>query len=189
MTHENLGTRLKRAREAKGMTQSDVCDAIKIPKTQTLSAYERNVNNPPIEILKELSVLYGVSTDTLLFGAENIPQKVKTKFDYIKQLIDAVDNLGLDINSREDWQTHDTIFELQLSQSNLNWNWFNSFLPKWACLRQALEVGALSKENYDAAINQRLAEIGPQMLKEIDSLAETAFTLWNSTEILDDAPF
>ena len=55
MGNSEFGARLKKAREDAGKKQVEVCNIIGIPKVQTLSAYERGVNFPPIETLKKLA--------------------------------------------------------------------------------------------------------------------------------------
>lgn len=62
---EGIGQRLKDAREAKGLTQDDVADYLKV-KRQTYSAYERNKSIPDALTLDKLAGLFEVSNDYLL---------------------------------------------------------------------------------------------------------------------------
>lgn len=71
MGNPDIGARLQQARKAAKLTQKDVAEKLPVVGSiQNMSAYESGKNNPTIEALKELSKLYGVSTDYLLFGEE-----------------------------------------------------------------------------------------------------------------------
>lgn len=157
MGNAELGNRLKQARERSGKKQSDVCEAVGIPKVQTLSAYERGVNSPPIETLKNLSRLYGVSTDWLLFGESYAPLKEKTPNDYVEQLVDAVDHLKMDFDSWEDSYTHDRTVVLRLFSSP--YGGLNSFIVKWERLRELLDGEIIEQDEYDGLIKQKLTDL------------------------------
>jgi transcriptional regulator with XRE-family HTH domain len=64
-----LGARLRKAREAKGLRQTQVKDRTGI-HNKTLSGYENEVSEPDAETLKVLANLYEVSIDWLL-GNDN----------------------------------------------------------------------------------------------------------------------
>lgn len=57
--------RLRLAREARNLTQTDVYKLIGI-HNKTLSGYENDVSDPDLDSLKKLADLYGCSTDYLL---------------------------------------------------------------------------------------------------------------------------
>lgn len=59
-----LGSRLKKARERKKLTQMDAAKIIGI-SNGTLSGYERNYRDPDTPTLSRLAELYEVSTDWL----------------------------------------------------------------------------------------------------------------------------
>lgn len=61
----DFGIRLRKLRNAKGLSQSEVSKKIGIAKG-TISTYERNVKNPSMEIIIKLAVLYNVSVDYIL---------------------------------------------------------------------------------------------------------------------------
>lgn len=61
----SLGERLRLAREKKELTQIAVFKKIGI-HNKTLSGYENNVASPDPETLKDLALLYDVSSDYLL---------------------------------------------------------------------------------------------------------------------------
>ena len=65
----DFGLRLKELREAKGWTQQELGDLLNINKS-TVSSYENNYAQPSFEIMKQLAVLFRVSTD-YLFGLES----------------------------------------------------------------------------------------------------------------------
>lgn len=60
-----LSEKLINARKEKGLTQSDVADALDISR-QAISRWEVGVAAPSMENLKRLSELYDISTDYLL---------------------------------------------------------------------------------------------------------------------------
>ncbi|GGF17179.1 hypothetical protein GCM10010954_14800 [Halobacillus andaensis] len=62
---KSLGERLKKARQAKGWSQTYVCDQLKISNSR-LSGYERNYREPDTKMLTTLASLYHVSTDWLM---------------------------------------------------------------------------------------------------------------------------
>lgn len=151
---EELGARLKKARENAGMKQVDVCQNVDIPKVQTLSAYERGVNSPPFETLKKLAKLYKISTDWLLFGENNIPAAEKSPLDYVKQLVDAADHLNLTFNNWEDYYSHENVIVLALLSSP--YEGMGSFVEKWSRLRDLLDNGIIEQDEYDGLISQKL---------------------------------
>ena len=65
----DFGYRLKELRQKKGLTKAQVAKRLSLSKT-AISGYENNIKNPSIEVLTQLSILYGVSADYLL-GLEN----------------------------------------------------------------------------------------------------------------------
>lgn len=62
---KTLGQRLYECREKTGMKQADVARALNVQRQQ-ISYYENDSRQPDLDRLKELSRLYGVSTDYLL---------------------------------------------------------------------------------------------------------------------------
>ncbi len=63
---DNLGTRLKLSRERANLTQIDVYKTINL-NNKSLSRYENNISSPDPETIRELALLYNVTTD-YLFG-------------------------------------------------------------------------------------------------------------------------
>lgn len=66
---KDLGSRLKEAREKANFTQQEVADKLNISR-QTISKYELNINEPDLETLKSLALLYGADINELL-GIKN----------------------------------------------------------------------------------------------------------------------
>lgn len=62
---KTVGFRLRSARQKKGWTQTYVCKKLGISNS-TLSGYERDYRKPDPEQLRDLAILYEVSTDYLL---------------------------------------------------------------------------------------------------------------------------
>lgn len=60
----DLGSRLKKARMNKRLTQQEVANKIDV-SNGAISGYERNYRDPDTETLKKLANLYGVSLDWL----------------------------------------------------------------------------------------------------------------------------
>lgn len=65
----DFGLRLQDARRERGFTQRQAAYYLKINRT-TVSAYERGIKMPRVEILRSMAVLYRVSLDKLM-GLEN----------------------------------------------------------------------------------------------------------------------
>lgn len=61
----DFGYRLKELRKSKKLTQAQVANHLNLSKA-TISGYENNIKTPSVEVLIQLSLLYGVSTDYLL---------------------------------------------------------------------------------------------------------------------------
>lgn len=62
---KTLGAKLRDLREARNLSQKEVSEHLKI-SNKLLSSYERDVNDPPYSILKEICQYYNVSADYLL---------------------------------------------------------------------------------------------------------------------------
>ena len=63
------GIRLRELRRRKKMTQAQVAKRLNLSKT-AISGYENNTKTPSVDVLIQLSILYGVTTDYLL-GLDN----------------------------------------------------------------------------------------------------------------------
>ena len=65
----DFGIRLRELRRRKKMTQAQVANRLNLSKT-AVSGYENNTKTPSVDVLIQLSILYGVTTDYLL-GLDN----------------------------------------------------------------------------------------------------------------------
>lgn len=62
---KTLGEKLRDLREARNLTQKEVSQHLMI-SNKILSSYERDINDPPYPILKDICQFYNVSADYLL---------------------------------------------------------------------------------------------------------------------------
>lgn len=65
----DFGSRLRELRGKKKLTQTQVAKRLNLSKA-AISGYENNIKTPSIDVLIQLSILYGSSTDYIL-GLEN----------------------------------------------------------------------------------------------------------------------
>jgi len=65
----DFGYRLRELRGKKKLTQTQVAKRLELSKA-TISGYENNIKTPSIDVLIQLSILYGASTDYIL-GLDN----------------------------------------------------------------------------------------------------------------------
>lgn len=68
-TEYDLGLRLKKAREKKKVTQEQAGRFAGVSGT-SISGYENNIADPPVDVMRRLASFYGVTTD-YLYGLEN----------------------------------------------------------------------------------------------------------------------
>lgn len=73
---QEVGARLKGARENKGLSQPDVAAAMNVTK-QTVSAWEKGGGAPDVYALRLLVELYGTTADAILFGKTISPEARK----------------------------------------------------------------------------------------------------------------
>lgn len=80
-----VGLRLRAARENKGLTQTQVADRFGVTKA-TVSAWETGRGDPGIYKLRELSKLYEVATDAILWEDSLTPDAMKlaAEFDSLR---------------------------------------------------------------------------------------------------------
>ena len=60
-----IGTRLKKLRKEKGMTQTELGNLLNVTKV-SVCCYENNVRVPSLETLEDLAEIFGVSCDYFL---------------------------------------------------------------------------------------------------------------------------
>lgn len=69
---ESIGERLRAARQQARRTQKEVASECKVSR-QAVSGWERGESVPPTAELMALAMLFGTSTDYLLFGVKAVP--------------------------------------------------------------------------------------------------------------------
>lgn len=67
-----IGDRLRAARRESGCTQKEAAAECHVSR-QAVSAWERGESAPTVRELMALALLYGASTDFLLFGVKTVP--------------------------------------------------------------------------------------------------------------------
>lgn len=97
----DFGLRLKWLREKKGLTQKHLGKLVNISE-KSISGYENNLSEPKLAVLKDLALLFNVTTDFLL-GIENrkvIILNVKSKAQ--EQLLEEmVNKLQVEFNKEK----------------------------------------------------------------------------------------
>lgn len=66
---ETLGERVKKLREAQGLTQRELAERIGT-SSGLISFIERDKNKPSYEVIRRLSEVLGTSTDYLIYGKD-----------------------------------------------------------------------------------------------------------------------
>lgn len=171
MENESMGTRLKYARAQKKLTQRNVCEELGIPNSQTLSAYERDNNVPPCEMLKKLAVLYSVSTDWLLFGSEGIVQKEKSPFDYLSQIVEGVDKLGLALKMAaiEEDPYEPALKSMCIQLYDAKYPTIHKFSEVWWQFRHLRDNGSIRLADYELLLNNHLQDIRGTLTNDVSS--------------------
>lgn len=150
---DTVGERLKFARERVKLKQKEVCEYVEIPKIQTLSAYERGVNSPPIETLKKLSRLYHVSIDWIVCGEEFQEVAEPGTAALVENLFNAANGLGLDIGPETDYNGEPTgKYVVWLENDKLTG--FNSLIGDLIRLHDLREM--LDGDDYRTLVQKRI---------------------------------
>ncbi|NSE47680.1 helix-turn-helix transcriptional regulator [Dorea formicigenerans] len=80
-----FGDNIKILRSRNKMTQQDLADKLHVAR-QTISAWQEGIGKPDIYMLADLSVIFGVTTDYLLFGQMEITEEEERILSYLEQL-------------------------------------------------------------------------------------------------------
>lgn len=95
-----LGQRLRKAREAKGWSQTLVCKKLGISNS-TLSGYERDYREPDADMISKFSNLYEVTADYLIGVSESV-QNFKNLTDKgEKDISKRMDQIKRDLTSED----------------------------------------------------------------------------------------
>lgn len=154
---ENSGIceRLREARAKAGLTQEQACKQARIPKTQTLSTYERGTSTPRLDTLMELVKLYGVSADWVLFGKERVNEdnRQKSPAEYLAQLVEAVDRLGLEIGAYSNFGGD---IQTEIKMCSSKYIEIDTFSDVWCKYRKLVDDGSLDRVDYELLIEKRI---------------------------------
>lgn len=95
----NFSERLKKEREKKGWSQAELAEMIHVSR-QSVSKWETGKNYPNIEVIIDLSDLFGITIDELLRSDEELKDKViqdskQLAYPKWKVLFDSVFLLGV----------------------------------------------------------------------------------------------
>jgi len=98
MRNMNFSERLKSEREKKGWSQTDLAEKIHVSR-QSVSKWETGKNYPSIEVIIDLSDLFGITIDELLRSDEDLKEKViqdskQLAYPKWKVLFDSIFLLG-----------------------------------------------------------------------------------------------
>ena len=88
----NFGDNLTKIRTEKGISQKELAEMLSMHATH-LSRYERGVTAPSIEVLKKIAEALGVSTDRLIYGADDEKAKGKIKDNDLLNMFSKVQQL------------------------------------------------------------------------------------------------
>lgn len=75
MTNVIFSERLKKEREKRGWSQTDLAEKIHVSR-QSVSKWETGKNYPSIEVIIDLSDLFGITVDELLRSDKELKEKV-----------------------------------------------------------------------------------------------------------------
>lgn len=98
-THKEVGDRIKRLREAKGLEQSDLADMLGYKSQSTISKWESGTNLPTGKNMIKLAQIFGVTSDYILDGEEQKENPIDLK-DVLNRTV-AFDGHTLDESDAE----------------------------------------------------------------------------------------
>ena len=149
-----IGERLKEARTRGKFTQKQVCDELEIQNIQTLSSYEHG-KGLTVENLSKLSELYKVSADWILFGDESSGNKKaqKSPAEYLAQLVEAVDRLGLEIGAYSNFGGD---IQTEIKMCSSKYIEIDTFSDVWCKYSSLVDDGSLDRVDYELLIEKRI---------------------------------
>lgn len=162
MEYTEIGNRLRIARNNCNLTQKDVCAKANIPKVQSLSSYEKGTTKIPVDTLARLCSIYGVTTDSIIYGEQSVIPLNNTLEDNIRLLVALVDTLEFPI--REQLSGPSDNFRVPFGSYSIDFNTFRylglgDFVGKWKRLRDLLDSGVIDHEEYATLINNKLSSV------------------------------
>jgi len=90
----DIGQKLKKARQAAGLTQEQIAERIGVSR-QTISNWERGHSYPDIASVLSLSEAYAVSLDELLKEAEDMKKQEQNQLDFLEKYWNAMYSMAV----------------------------------------------------------------------------------------------
>lgn len=115
----------------------------------------------------DLVKLYDVSADWILFGEEraNKSENQKSPAEYLAQLVEAVDRLGLEIGAYSNL-SGDIQTEIKMCSSK--YIEIDTFSDVWYKYRRLVDDGSLDRVDYELLIEERIPNQFHQKDKQPD---------------------
>lgn len=171
MDSKEIGQRLRTARNNCNLTQKEVCDKASIPKVQSLSSYENGSTKIPVDTLSELCSIYGVTSDSIIYGEQSILPANNTPEDNIRLLVALADSLKLPIketpHSEDDKSSISQIFgtNYSIGFDSILYRGLGDFMHKWKRLRDLLDTGVIDSEEYATLLENKLSSLKIEKVK------------------------
>lgn len=113
-----LGEKIKFLRQKARYTQDELADRLSVSKA-SVSAYERNLRQPSLDVIISLARIFNVSTDYLLTGKSNIIIEVSGLTDEQRQSVYEMANLYKTFNRYETYmEKHNLLKDLSEDSKN-----------------------------------------------------------------------
>lgn len=164
MEYKEIGDRLRTARNDCNLTQAQVCAKLEIPKVQSLSSYEKGTTKVPVDTLAKLCSLYGVTTDSIIYGEQSVIPNNNSLEDNIRLFVALVDLLGFTIREQLLDPSDNTKIRFghdiySLDFNTIRYAGLGDFVRKWKRLRDLLDSGVINHEEYSTLINNKLSSV------------------------------
>ncbi len=75
---DNIGNRIKTIMKEKGISQKELSKSIGISQS-VISSYLNNKSFPTAPVIMKISKFFGITTDYLLFGDDQVTELIETK--------------------------------------------------------------------------------------------------------------
>ncbi|MBR0439765.1 MAG: helix-turn-helix domain-containing protein [Bacilli bacterium] len=163
----SLGTRIKKFRTEKGLTQKELADQVHVT-FQTVSKWEKDENEPDVSTLRELSKLFGCSLDDLLSEEEKetpkeeLVEEVKEEQPVVKTVVIHEKELHVCEKCKKDIPENDLVMEdicVHPYRRGRAAEYRKAYYHS-ACLKQVQDQRAIDKirkENAFASRNKKLS--------------------------------
>ena len=88
----SFGDSLKTVRVSTNISQAELADMVEMHSTH-ISRYERDLTQPTLEVIKKIAIALDVSTDVLIYGAEEGQAQNKIKDNELLNMFNKVQGL------------------------------------------------------------------------------------------------